>query len=61
MFKQSKFENKFWDIFPYVFIPLWCVMFFGIIAFNIFAFFNPRFIGEWQAELLAPVIEKIKE
>lgn len=54
-------ENTFWKIFPYIFIPLWCVLFFGGISFWIFALFNPRVIGEYQAELLAPVIEKIKE
>jgi hypothetical protein len=58
---MRRFEDKFWDIFPYVFIPLWCVIFFGIIAFNIFALFNPRVIGEYHAQLLAPIIEKIKE
>jgi hypothetical protein len=36
-------------------------MFFGIIAFNIFALFYPRVIGEYNAQLLAPIIEKIKE
>lgn len=54
---MRRFEDKFWNIFPYVFIPLWCVIFFGIIV----ALFNPRVIGEYHAQLLAPIIEKIKE
>ena len=58
---MSKFESKFWGIFPYVFIPLWCLVFFGMITFWVFAVFNPRMIGEYNAELLAPIIEKIKE
>ena len=58
---MSKFEDKFWGIFPYVFIPLWCLVFLGVIIFFIFALFNPRMIGEYNAELLAPIIEKIKE
>lgn len=54
-------ENTFWKVFPYIFIPLWCVMFVGGIAFFIFVLFNPRVIGEHTAQLLAPIIEKIKE
>lgn len=54
-------ENTFWKVFPYIFIPLWCVMFVGIISFFIFTLFNPRIIGEYNAQLLAPIIEKIKE
>lgn len=58
---DAGFENTFWNIFPYIFIPLWCVMFFGIIFFAIFAFLNPRVMGKHSAEFLAPIIEEIKK
>jgi hypothetical protein len=61
MFEESKFEKFMWGVFPYIF---W-IMFLGILLmFFIKAYlmiFYPRFIGEWNAELLAPIIEKIKE
>lgn len=60
-FGETMFEKFMWGIFPYIF---W-TMFLGIIlAFFVNAYlmvFHPRFIGEWNAELLAPIIEKIKE
>jgi hypothetical protein len=61
MFKQSKFEQFMWGVFPYIFWTMWIGMFLMFIVTAGMTVFYPRFIGEWNAELLAPVIEKIKE
>ena len=61
MFKQSKFETFMWNVFPYIFWTMWIGMFMVMVVTAGMMVFNPRFVGEWNAELLAPIIEKIKE
>lgn len=61
MFKESKFESFMWNIFPYIFWTIWIGMLLAFVVNAYLVVFHPRFIGEWNAELLAPIIEKIKE